>query len=201
MMKAGSDRKRQILEVAKRLFSRSGFDKVTTRELAEACGVSEPALYRYFDSKEAIYDAVLDSIKSHVDIEKAFAGISDEKDIESILKKLATHILEHAYKDDAMNRLLFYSALQGHQKARQVYQIIRGSYVKYLQKRLDGLFEDGLIIKKDNEITARCFIGMVFDCALSQTLWKGMLGRKFGSDQVIANNIPIYVRGLTTDIQ
>ncbi len=200
-MKAGSDRKQQIIRVASRLFSRRGFDKVTTRELAEECGVSEPALYRYFDSKEAIYDAVLDSIRSHVDVEKAFAEYKDEMDLERILMALATHILEHASKDDAMNRLLFYSALQGHQKARQVYQTIRGTYVMYLQKRLDILFEKGLIIKKDNEITARCFIGMVFDCALSRTLWKGMFGKTFGADKVIANNIPIYVRGLATEIQ
>jgi hypothetical protein len=92
--------------------------------------------------------------------------------------------------------LLLYSALHGHAKTRMVHETIRGRYVHFLVEQLDRLYAAGKIIEKNNEITARCFVGMVFDCALGRTLWKGMQGRVYRPDDVIANNVPIYARGL-----
>ena len=44
-----SDERRQaIVEAAVPLFARKGFSGATTRELAEAAGVSEALLYRHF---------------------------------------------------------------------------------------------------------------------------------------------------------
>ena len=75
--------------------------------------------------------------------------------------------------------------------------MIRGNYVKFLTQQLDRLFEAGKIIEKNNEITARCFVGMIFDCALGVTLWRNYIGKIYDPADVIANNVPIYARGLT----
>ena len=49
------DRKLAIVKAALPLFARKGFAETTTRELAQAAGVSEPLLYKHFPSKEALY--------------------------------------------------------------------------------------------------------------------------------------------------
>src|SRR6266566_2288232 len=49
------DRKRAIVEAALPLFARKGFAETTTKELAQAAGISEPLLYKHFPSKEALY--------------------------------------------------------------------------------------------------------------------------------------------------
>ena len=192
------DRKSQILFEATQLFSDHGYDKVTVKQLADACSITEPALYRHFASKEAIYDAVLDSIGKRLDYDRLFAALGKVDDVETLLKSIAYHIVDYFSTNRDLYRLLLFSALREHTKAKQVYQVIRGTYVKFLIDQLDRLYEQKLIIKKNNEITARCFIGMVFDCALGVTLWKGMQGKQFDPPEVIANNVPIYVRGLTT---
>ena len=51
----GKNRKVAIVQAALPLFARKGFAKTTTRDLAQAAGVSEPLLYRHFPSKEALY--------------------------------------------------------------------------------------------------------------------------------------------------
>ena len=191
-----SDRKGQIIREATRLFSDYGFDKVTIKQLADACGITEPALYRHFVSKEAIYDAVLNSIEKRLSSQEFFDELKDESDLEQLLKKTARHILDYFTVNEDIHRLLLFSALRDHSKAKKVYQVIRGTYVRFLVDRLDRLYQQQVIIQKNNEITARCFIGMVFDCALSITLWKGFQGRAFKPQEVIENNIPIYVRGL-----
>jgi AcrR family transcriptional regulator len=190
------DRKAQILAEATRLFSDEGFDKVTVKHLAEAVGISEPALYRHFDSKGKVYDAVLESIASRLDTETLFEQLKDEDDLEILLRGLASHIISFFTINEDLYRLLLFSALRGHGRAREVYKLIRGSYVKFLTKQLDRLQKKQIIIRKRNDITARCFTGMVFECALGMTLWKGFHTKEYLAEELMANNIPIYVRGL-----
>lgn len=193
-------RKQQIIDEATRLFSRLGYDRVTVKQLGEICGITEPAIYRHFPSKDAIYDAVLDSLEYRMDTTELFDQLGSEDDVEKLLHALATHVISFFTEHDELYRLLLYSALKEHAKARRVYDVIRGTYVDFLHKQLDRLQRRDLILEKNNEITARCFVGMVFDCALSRTLWRGMQGRVFEPGDVVANNVPIYARGLKKDI-
>lgn len=48
------DTKTRILETALKLFLRHGYDKTSMRMLAEELGVTKPAIYHYFDGKEAL---------------------------------------------------------------------------------------------------------------------------------------------------
>lgn len=195
-----ADRKEQILREATRLFAEYGFDKVTIKNLAQACGITEPALYRHYSSKDAIYDAVLDSIEPRLRSEDFFDKLADEQDLEVLLKSLAHHVLEFFTANCDLYRLLLFSALRDHAKAKHVYQLVRGAYVSFLERQLNRLFKSNLIAEKNNLITARCFVGMVFDCALGITLWKGFQGQVFKPHQVIDNNVPIYVRGLKPQV-
>ena len=57
----GVERRAQILRAASECFGTRGFHGTTTRDIAAAVGITEAALYRYFDGKEAIYTAILDA--------------------------------------------------------------------------------------------------------------------------------------------
>ncbi|MCX5656605.1 MAG: helix-turn-helix domain containing protein [Planctomycetota bacterium] len=54
----GEQRREVIIRAARRVFVEKGFDGTTTRELAEAAGVSEALLFKHFPSKEALYGAI-----------------------------------------------------------------------------------------------------------------------------------------------
>lgn len=190
------DRKEQILQLATEMFGKEGYDKVTVKRLADACGVTEPAIYRHFKSKEAIYITVLESLKGRLDYRGTFTQLESETDLEVLLKTLATHIIDFYSRNADIYRLLLFAALRGHEKAKRIFDMIRGTYVRFLVNQLDRLYEEKRIIKKNNEITARCFIGMVFDCAMGMTLWKGMQGKTYDPNEIIANNVPIYSKGL-----
>ncbi|NOY88497.1 MAG: TetR/AcrR family transcriptional regulator [FCB group bacterium] len=191
-----TERKKQILQEATRLFSESGYTKVTIKQLAEACGITEPALYRHFESKEAIYNGVLDGIENRLTSQTFFDQFEKEQDLETLLKNFSYHIIDFFTKNEDVYRLLLYSSLSEHSKAKEVFQNIRGAYVKFLYKKLDQLAQQNMIAQKNNELTARCFTGMVFDCALSITLWRSYQGKYYKPKDVIANNVPIYVKGL-----
>ena len=58
-----ADRKKQLLTHAKHLFVKLGYQNTTTGKIAQAAGVTEPVLYRHFESKKALFLAVLDEIR------------------------------------------------------------------------------------------------------------------------------------------
>lgn len=51
--------RRAILRAAERLFMEQGYRAVTTRQVAEASGVKQPALYYHFPDKETLFLEVL----------------------------------------------------------------------------------------------------------------------------------------------
>lgn len=50
----GAERRSEILDAAQRLFAQRGVLAVTTRDIAAAVGISQPALYAHFRSREEI---------------------------------------------------------------------------------------------------------------------------------------------------
>jgi AcrR family transcriptional regulator len=53
------ERRKAIVTAAVPLFARSGFAGATTKELAEAAGISEALLFRHFPSKKQLYVEIL----------------------------------------------------------------------------------------------------------------------------------------------
>ena len=53
------DRRLAILDNAELVFVKNGFQSTSTREIAEACGVTEPVLYRHFKGKEDLFLSVV----------------------------------------------------------------------------------------------------------------------------------------------
>src|SRR5712664_2916483 len=68
----------QIVEVAEKHFSRYGYEKTTVSDLAKAIGFSKAYIYKFFDSKQAIGEAICSKTVNQilVEVEQAVAGAS-----------------------------------------------------------------------------------------------------------------------------
>lgn len=69
---SGPERRLSILREAQRLFADKGFHGVSIDDIARAVNVSPAILYRHFESKQELYDAVLQELsgqrESYVDM-------------------------------------------------------------------------------------------------------------------------------------
>jgi AcrR family transcriptional regulator len=63
---AARPRREQILATAAELFAARGFHGVSVADLGAACGISGPALYKHFPSKDAVLAAMLVSISDEL---------------------------------------------------------------------------------------------------------------------------------------
>src|ERR1700746_4186763 len=68
----------QIVAAATEHFSRYGYEKTTVSDLAKAIGFSKAYIYKFFDSKQAIGEAISSRCANQivVEVEKAVASAS-----------------------------------------------------------------------------------------------------------------------------
>jgi AcrR family transcriptional regulator len=170
----GDERRRQLIDVAMRVFATHGFRGTTTREIARAAGVSEAIIFTHFATKEELYSAILDQKAHDLVIPETFsklAGFIAEKDDVGFFYTLAISILNHQEKDEDFLRLMLHSALEGHEMADaffeglvlEVYGFI-GEYIR--ERQNDGAFKDA-----EPRVIAQSFIGTIFHHSMHNLLW------------------------------
>ena len=87
------ERRQQVLTVLTHLLhSERGMERMTTARLAQAVGVSEAALYRYFPSKTKMFEALLDNIEANL-----FSRIDQASTIEISTANRIRDILQMIY--------------------------------------------------------------------------------------------------------
>ena len=174
----GDKRREQILETAVSLFSQRGFKGTTTKEIARAAGVSEAMVFRHFENKDALYEAILEDKgcregvhrfpwEENERLKKALAA----KDDLAVFYNIALDALNKYQKDVAFMRLLFYSALEEHELAERffhdfverVYGFI-GGYIE--QRQRDKAFR-----KMNARVAVRAFLGMLIHHSINNILW------------------------------
>jgi AcrR family transcriptional regulator len=200
---AGEERRHQILDVAMKLFSERGFRGTTTKEIAQAAGVSEAMVFRHFATKEELYSAILDykACTSGGAFEPEFmaADAIQRKDDRAVFESLALGALCHHEKDPQFQRLLLHSALEKHQLAqmffdqfvRRVYEFL-GNYVRERQA-------EGALRGIDPSIVVRAFIGMVMHHSLNNNLWDPTRRLLSVSNEDAAKHFAgILLNGITT---
>ena len=57
------DTKKKILDVALTLFSEKGYGNVFVGQIAEGVGIKAPSLYKHYESKQDIFNAILDEMR------------------------------------------------------------------------------------------------------------------------------------------
>lgn len=56
------ERKEQVLDVALQVFATKGFHDTSMNDVAEAAGVTKPVVYQHFESKRALFLAIIDHV-------------------------------------------------------------------------------------------------------------------------------------------
>lgn len=81
------DRREQLLDTAAVLFAQRGYARSTTAELAKAAGVTEPIIYRHFESKKDLFIALVERTATRT-LELWAQRLADAKDAAERLRRL-----------------------------------------------------------------------------------------------------------------
>ncbi|CDQ45543.1 MULTISPECIES: TetR/AcrR family transcriptional regulator [Mycolicibacterium] len=93
----GSERRQQLIEIAKSLFAERGFDGTSIEEVAQRANVSKPVVYEHFGGKEGLYAVVVDREMSTLldGITSSLVKNRSRVRIELVALALLTYVEEH----------------------------------------------------------------------------------------------------------
>jgi AcrR family transcriptional regulator len=128
--------RREILDVAWRLGRERGLGGWSLRDVADAVGMRPPSLYVYFDSKNAVYDAMF--ADGYADLLAGSEGVRTDvaagrSSSRDALARIALFFFEFCVADPARMHLLFLRTIPGFQPSEDAYALAR--------RALDGMVE------------------------------------------------------------
>lgn len=93
----GSERRQQLIEIAKSLFAERGYDGTSIEEVAQRANVSKPVVYEHFGGKEGLYAVVVDREMSALlqGITSSLTNNRSRVRVERVALALLTYVEEH----------------------------------------------------------------------------------------------------------
>lgn len=186
-------RRERMLDAATLVFAEKGFEAAAMDDIAFAAGMTKPTLYRYFSSKESLFEAVFVNA-----LDLLVAAISDAiaqnkgpiSQLEAIIRAIVPTFREHL----ASLRSMSGATAHVERGRRQIFRNRREAIETQLASVVSDGIEKGLFWDADPHLTAQLIIGMAWsgsaagreDDHLADAITQLLLSGLGGSPRVLA---------------
>jgi len=130
-------RRSQILKAAEKLFRKKGFHGTSTREIADAAGVSLGNIYNHFSTKEKLFVSLLDDYEiDYFDAKQPLPQVMAAGDFPANLERIADASRKTVEKFADYIRLIYVDIVEFDAKhTARLFQGMRERYTKTLLAR------------------------------------------------------------------
>jgi AcrR family transcriptional regulator len=181
-----------LIQAAIEVFSREGIRGATTREIASAAGVNESTLFRNFEGKEALLQAVVE--KTVCDMQNALYSTGWTYDLHEDLSHFADIYHRILQEREAFLRVFFAEAKQQPMEARLVIH----SAGQPLRHKLHEYFHDMQVRGKirstiDSTQAIDGFTGMILASVLKRDI---TLETPYPAEAYLKTCVDVFIRGV-----
>ena len=144
-------RKQEILDGAIKIFAKKGYDKTTTTDIARELNISQGLCYRYFPTKEAIYDAALEKYADMI-AQENMKKVNMDVPIWTIIDEITDHMdkFTSAEKKDKELYNLFH-AQSNRRMHDELFLRVAKKIIPHIQEHLRYAKEKGEISIDDTD--------------------------------------------------
>lgn len=144
IVKDGKERRKEILDVAERLFTINGYDDTSTNDILKEIGIARGTLYFHFKSKEDILDGIIDRILSQIETRVRMVALDESR---PVLERFTLAVLSANVDTDVGDMVLEQvhkpqNALM-HQKMQQK---LMSSIIPYFVKVIKDGIDQGIML-------------------------------------------------------
>ncbi len=143
------ERQKLIITRVRELFAHKGLEGATTRELAQAAGISEGLLFKHFPNKEAIHRAMLASIEAKLP-DKIRENLSSEPSTSNLImiihNLVSTLLSDHPDELDDITRIYLRSLAGDGEFAHLVLSKPQRLLIPNLEKNIQAAVASGDIV-------------------------------------------------------
>ena len=195
----GAQTRRQLIEVAGRLFAEHGYLRTTSKEICEVAGANLAAVNYHFDGKDGLYAAVLEEAHARlVSIEFVTTATRGDADIGTTLRTLLTRAVGQITQHDRdawalrvlSREILAPTPLADRMIANQVLP-------KF--KLLSGPISRALGVPANHPAVNRCLVNIIGPCAfllITNPDWHKQVFPSLGLDaQALVDHMVTFALG------
>jgi AcrR family transcriptional regulator len=155
----------QILDGARTVFLADGFDAASMNEIARTAGVSKGTLYVYFDSKEALFEALIRQEKQE-QAEQMCRFDHANHDVETVLREFGARFLDRMFRPSSLAH--FRTVVAVAQKFPRIGRAFYEAGPEFGRKRLADYLasqkQAGIIAMDDPSLAAVFFLDLCKSC-------------------------------------
>lgn len=134
----------QILDASLRLFSEKGFARTSVRDIAQAAGITDAAIYYHFASKRELFEALIEErgfTTALENLERAEIVVGPREAI----PRLATLALEFIYQNRDLMKVMMVEAMAEDPVAAEEYRVLVERWERAEARIMRHYAEQGLL--------------------------------------------------------
>ncbi|MGN0496453.1 MAG: TetR/AcrR family transcriptional regulator [Lachnospiraceae bacterium] len=187
----------EILKAALVEFSKKGYEGALLRDIAASLGITKPALYKHFESKEALWNEMIDYLEAYY--QEHISAVSDiripknwEEFRELSLKQIQFTLNDETVK--RVRRLLTLEQFRNERMSALATKYFLTSIEERYQKIFEGMMKNGILRTTDSELLAFQFTAPV-------TVMIHLCDREPDRKQEIMDKIDAHIRQFSLDYE
>ena len=188
------DARSRILAAARDVFYENGYDRATTRLIAQRAEVNEVTIFRHFMNKENLFMSVVneysmvfsiaDMTKIPPDSDLRLGLMTMGRDLYTALvkrhKEVITLLCESNHNDIVKNVMV------------KIPQNIQKKFAKFFEKHINN----GNINHNDPRLLATAFMGMFFSLVIFNNFLGGVISENIDNNNIVEQYVTIFLDGI-----
>ena len=153
----------RIVESARRLFNRHGFEQVSLDEIMSCAGLTHGGFYSYFKSKSDLYVEALNCFFTDPEWKNCWEGVEINPNSKDFGAQVIRAYLSHQHFDDVENSCpmvaLPADVTRGDAHLKRAFETVFAAMVRILERSMNGRGQDAHV--RAQATAALCIGGMV----------------------------------------
>lgn len=170
-----SERRKQILDTAKKLFAANGYHATSMRTINRAVGMSEALTYHYFPGgKLEILNTIIREVEEEraADIDNSIKAFGDDISLKEALLLLTRKMAERFVKDKEFLQIMLQERNLVNKEQRDFLSLASGQFIGSLVAFLEKRAGQGQIRKMDFGMAVSQFMCHIGLLALQQIMYE-----------------------------
>ena len=196
MKEFNSDTSQKLLAATLKMISLKGYLGTTTREIANAAGVTEVTLFRHFGSKENLFEEMLNRYSFLPELRELLPELENNSfDYKNGLIIIGTRFIETLKERKSLVRIMTCEIQVYPEKIKVVHSRFIDEMINLLADYFSIRQKKGILRKFQSEIAARAFLGMIFSFFHIEEIVKGRDMGKNEMKRTINEFVNIFTDG------
>jgi AcrR family transcriptional regulator len=182
--KVVEDRREQIIDAAMRVFSQKGFARATNKDIAREAGITTGLIYHYFESKEAVLKAIIET-RSPLHLVESLPPQLLEQPPAVFLRFLVLQVLGIVERDQFVQLLrVFVPEIIHNPPMSQIGAGVLQRVLAFLSSYFTIQMEVGTLRRTDPSLAAQTLIGCTMGFVLRRQLIRDELALTYSHEQI-----------------